>query len=98
MKGLQQTFGKGFDQHLGVAANGDPDSRALQGKMLRLNVDAVTTTPGTAMCGEPRLGLEAAYAIPVGQPGSSGGPIAAACDDCTTMASGPASLRLVAAR
>ena len=49
--------------------------------MLRLNVDAVTATPGTAMCGEPRLGLEAAYAIPVGQPSSSGGPIAAACDE-----------------
>ena len=64
-----------------AAANGDPDSRALQGKMLRLNVDAVTATPGTAMCGEPRLGLEAAYAIPVGQPSSSGGPIAAACDE-----------------
>ena len=64
-----------------ASANGDPDSRALQGKMLRLNVDAVTASPGTALCGEPRVGQEAAYAIPIGQPGAAGGSIASACDE-----------------
>ena len=64
-----------------TANGGDPDSRALLGKMLRLDVDGSTPagTPGT--CGEPRTGQPLAYAIPPGQPSAAGGPIAAACDE-----------------
>ncbi len=60
---------------------GDPNSLALLGKMLRLDIDGTTATPGTALCGEPRVGQPTAYAIPGGQPSAAGGPIAAACDE-----------------
>jgi glucose/arabinose dehydrogenase len=63
------------------AGVGDPDSRALLGKMLRLDIDGTTATPGTALCGEPRLGQPVAYAIPPGQPSAGAGNIAAACDE-----------------
>jgi glucose/arabinose dehydrogenase len=64
-----------------ISNGGDPDSRALLGKMLRIDVDGTTATPGTALCGEPRTGQPVAYAIPAGQPSTGSGPIAAACDE-----------------
>lgn len=63
-----------------TANGGDPDSRALMGKMLRLNVDASTPVASGQLCGRPRVGQAAEYAIPPGQP-SVGGVMDAACDE-----------------
>jgi len=62
---------------------GDPNSRALLGKMLRLdiNVTEPLATAGAGMCGEPRAGQPVAYAIPPNQPGAAGGAFPAACDE-----------------
>jgi glucose/arabinose dehydrogenase len=63
-----------------TANGGDPDSRALMGKMLRLDVDATTPSGTGQLCGRPRLGHPAIYGIPAGQPSTSG-PLAPACDE-----------------
>jgi len=63
-----------------TANGGDPDSRALLGKMLRLNVDAATPVGSGQLCGRPRTGQPAAYAIPPSQP-STAGALADACDE-----------------
>lgn len=59
---------------------GDPDSRALLGKMLRIDVDATTPSGTGQLCGRPRITHPAEYAIPAGNPGA-GGVLAAACDE-----------------
>lgn len=63
-----------------ITSGGNPDSRALLGKMLRLDVDATTASGIGELCGRPKLGQPAAYGIPAGNPGSSG-VLAAACDE-----------------
>lgn len=60
---------------------GDPDSRALLGKMLRIDVDGTTPAGSAGTCGEPRTNQPLEYAIPAGQPSIGSGPIAAACDE-----------------
>lgn len=64
--------------------SGDPRSRALLGKMLRIDVNGSTpvgpTSGADPLCGRPSVGQVAPYAIPPGQPGASGA-IAAACDE-----------------
>lgn len=60
---------------------GDPNSRALLGKMLRLNIDATTPAATAGLCGAPRTAQPVEYAIPGSQPGSAGGSIAQACDE-----------------
>lgn len=59
---------------------GNPDSRALLGKMLRLDVDGTTEVGSGQLCGRPRTTHPAAYAIPASQPGV-GGVLDAACDE-----------------
>jgi glucose/arabinose dehydrogenase len=62
---------------------GDPRSRALMGKFLRIDTDGSTPAPTSGadpLCGRPSVGQAAPYAIPSGQPGASGA-IAAACDE-----------------
>lgn len=61
-------------------SGGNPDSRALLGKMIRIDVDATTAAGTGQLCGRPRLGQPAAYGIPPGNPGASG-TLAAACDE-----------------
>lgn len=63
-----------------INSGGNPDSRALLGKMLRLDVDATTAAGSGQLCGRPKLGQPAAYGIPPGNPGA-GGTLAAACDE-----------------
>lgn len=63
-----------------INSGGNPDSRALLGKMLRIDVDATTAAGAGQLCGRPRLGQPAAYGIPSGNPGASG-TLAAACDE-----------------
>ena len=63
-----------------INSGGNPDSRALLGKMLRIDVDATTAAGSGQLCGRPRLGQPAAYGIPPGNPGA-GGTLAAACDE-----------------
>lgn len=60
---------------------GDPDSRALQGKMLRLDINATTPANTSSICGAPRTNQIAEYAIPAGQPGAAGGAFPQACDE-----------------
>jgi glucose/arabinose dehydrogenase len=61
---------------------GDPNSRALLGKMLRLDVNNTTAAPQTgSLCGRPRADQPTEYAIPTGQPSTEGGAIASACDE-----------------
>ena len=62
---------------------GDLRSRALLGKMLRIDINGSTPPPVSGedpLCGRPTVGQAAPYAIPAGQPGASGA-IAAACDE-----------------
>lgn len=56
------------------------DSRALLGKMLRIDVDASTAAQAGQLCGRPRANQPAAYGIPPGNPGA-GATLAAACDE-----------------
>ncbi len=60
---------------------GDPNSRALLGKMLRLNVNGTTPASTAGICGAPRVGQPVEYAIPSGQPSATGGNIPQACDE-----------------
>jgi glucose/arabinose dehydrogenase len=60
---------------------GDPNSRALLGKMLRIDVNATTPAGTTGLCGAPRTTQPVEYAIPSGQPSSPGGSIPLACDE-----------------
>lgn len=60
---------------------GDPDSRALQGKMLRLDINATTPANTSSICGAPRTNQIAEYGIPAGQPGAAGGAFPQACDE-----------------
>ncbi len=60
---------------------GDPNARALLGKMLRLDINGTSTAGTAGICGQPRVNQPLEYAIPAGQPSSPGGPIAAACDE-----------------
>jgi hypothetical protein len=59
---------------------GNPDSRALQGKFLRIDVDVTTADGVGQLCGRPRIGQPAAYGIPNGNPGAVG-TLAATCDE-----------------
>lgn len=63
-----------------VASGGNPDSRALQAKILRLDVDQSTPAGSNELCGSAADG-SAPYAIPAGNPyaGASGG--AGHCDE-----------------
>lgn len=63
-----------------TANGGNPDSRALLGKMVRIDVDVTTAAATGQLCGRPRVGQPAAYGIPSGNPGA-GGVLAAACDE-----------------
>lgn len=63
-----------------INSGGNPDSRALLGKMVRIDVDATTAAGSGQLCGRPKLGQPAAYGIPPGNPGASG-TLAAACDE-----------------
>ncbi|SDD43682.1 PQQ-dependent sugar dehydrogenase [Aquimonas voraii] len=63
-----------------TANGGNPDSRALLGKFLRLDVDATTAVGSGELCGRPRTAHPAAYGIPSGNPGATG-TLAAACDE-----------------
>lgn len=63
-----------------TANGGNPDSRALLGKMVRIDVDVTTAAQSGQLCGRPRLNQPAAYGIPAGNPGA-GGTLAAACDE-----------------
>lgn len=60
---------------------GDPDSRALLGKMLRIDINATTPANTPSICGAPRTNQVSEYGIPAGQPGAAGGAIAQACDE-----------------
>ena len=60
---------------------GDPNSRALLGKMLRIDINATTPAGTAGLCGAPRTTQPVEYAIPSGQPSSAGGPIPLACDE-----------------
>jgi len=60
---------------------GDPQSRALLGKMLRLDVNGTTAAGSGLLCGRPRIAHSAEYAIPAGQPGGDAGNISSACDE-----------------
>lgn len=64
-----------------TANGGDPDSRALLGKMLRLDIDATTPANTSTLCGAPRINQVAEYGIPSGQPGAAAGTIPQACDE-----------------
>ncbi len=64
-----------------VSGGGNADSRALLGKILRINVD--TTTPASAsneLCGDNADG-SANYAIPAGNPFAGASGVAGACDE-----------------
>lgn len=66
----------------GYTSNGgDPNSRALQGKMLRIDVNGTLPAGTAGVCGEPRTNQPLEYAIPAGQPSAGSGPIAQACDE-----------------
>jgi glucose/arabinose dehydrogenase len=60
---------------------GDPQSRALLGKMLRLDADGTTAAGSGLLCGRPRMAHSAEYAIPPSQPGAATGSISSACDE-----------------
>lgn len=61
---------------------GDPNSRALLGKMLRLDVNTTTAALSAGnLCGRPRVGQPVEYGIPIGQPGSADGSLSTACDE-----------------
>jgi glucose/arabinose dehydrogenase len=64
-----------------VNSGGDPNSRALLGKVLR--IDPLGTSPANTpgICGAATTGQTVGYAIPPGQPSAVGGSIAAACDE-----------------
>lgn len=59
---------------------GDPRSRALLSKMMRIDVDQTTPSGTGLLCGRPRTNFAADYAIPPGQPSVSGN-IPEACDE-----------------
>lgn len=63
-----------------TGSGGNPDSRALQAKILRIDVDATTPAGSNELCGSSTDG-SAAYAIPSSNPyaGSAGG--AGRCDE-----------------
>lgn len=63
-----------------ISNGGNADSRALLGKMLRLDIDGTTAVGSGQLCGRPRTTDAAAYAIPASQPGV-GGALDAACDE-----------------
>lgn len=63
-----------------INGGGNPDSRALLGKMLRIDVDLETPAHEGQLCGRPKLGQPAVYGVPADNPGVSG-LLAAACDE-----------------
>jgi hypothetical protein len=64
-----------------VNSGGNPDSRALLGKMLRLDVDATTPAGGgNELCADNADG-SANYAIPVDNPFAGVARVAGACDE-----------------
>jgi glucose/arabinose dehydrogenase len=64
-----------------VNSGGDPNSRALLGKILRIDPTGTTTASTPGICGAATVGQQVAYSIPPGQPSAVGGTIAAACDE-----------------
>ncbi len=73
--------GENCDADAAFTGNGgSPDSRALLGKFLRIDVDATTSAGVGQLCGRPRAGHAAAYAIPEGNPGAAG-VLSEACDE-----------------
>ncbi|MDZ3823921.1 MAG: PQQ-dependent sugar dehydrogenase [Pseudoxanthomonas sp.] len=63
-----------------TGTGGNPDSRALQGKLLRIDIDAATPAGGNELCAAAANG-SAGYAIPADNPfaGTAGGP--GRCDE-----------------
>lgn len=62
------------------SSGGNPDSRALLGKILRIDVDATTAAGSNELCGSNANG-SAVYAIPAGNPFAGGGGSADECDE-----------------
>lgn len=63
-----------------TGTGGNPDSRALQGKLLRIDVDAATPAGSNELCGSAADGA-APYAIPPGNPFAGSGGGAGRCDE-----------------
>lgn len=63
-----------------TSTGGNPDSRALQGKLLRINVDATTPAGSNELCASNADG-SANYAIPPGNPFAGGAGGVGNCDE-----------------
>jgi glucose/arabinose dehydrogenase len=68
-----------------TTSGGNADSRALLGKILRIDVNGTTPASTTGLCGQPDVAATVPYSIPPGQPSSPSGTLAAACDEVWSM-------------
>ena len=68
-------------------AGGNPNSRALQGKILRIDVNATTPAGSNELCASS-AGGSANYAIPPGNPYAGSAGTAGNCDEIWASASG----------